>query len=263
MARLPIHSATADSVATITIGLIHTHIVTTENSMGTGETLISRRKFLEVGMSFGAMFLTPRISCAEHACVPEGYGSSCDAKIPTKQFTRVTAIQQRFFWCWAASLEMIFKWHRKDITQRDIVYQTFGSEIDAPADPFVLVNAVNRTFTDRSGGNFSVTSRIWSSDFLVAQIDNGTLIHRLTQEQPLVVCNSSHMMVLVGMNYFRRPDGGVFVREAWVADPMVPGSVTGHMGPKALAPGFRYLHSSEMMPVPVGQLRFVADLQVL
>jgi hypothetical protein len=240
--------------------------VTSDKGHATGDRMkrfcVGRRRLvLGAPIAVAAGVLSP-FCLAEHTCIAEGSGQSCDAKIKTGAFSRVSATQKTLLWCWAATLEMIFRWKGKNIRQEDIVIQTFGSAQVAAANPIVLINAVNRTYRDRSGASFSVSARIWGPDFGVAQIDNGTLISSLSAERPLVVCNTSHMMALVGINYLRF-GGAIQVRQAWVADPMISGSVTDSMGAMKLAPGFRYLFPPEMIPVTIGgQLRFVADLAI-
>jgi hypothetical protein len=185
---------------------------------------------------------------------------NCDANIPSSAFQFVRTTQRGMVWCWAATLEMIFRWHGQQISQEDIVLQTFGRLVDAPADPLTLLNAVSRRYETLTG-SFRVRSKVWSPDFGINQINNMDLIAALRANQPVVVCNASHM-VLIGMNYLQAPNGMVQVRQAWVADPLLRGSVTAHMGASQLPAGFRYLLPAELVPMPAGQLRFVADVRL-
>jgi len=198
----------------------------------------------------------------EKVCSPYGAGLNCDARIPTSQFSMVRATQQTLVWCWAATLEMIFRWHRRPISQVNIVTQTFGAPLNVPANPIVLINSVNRSYVDDGGRPFRVRARVWGPDYGANQIDNSTIIGSLTDNRPLVVCNMSHMMVLIGFQYLQQ---GAFIQpvNAWVADPFLVGSLPPAPGQSPLPPGFRYLLTPEMVPVTMGgQLRFMADLDI-
>lgn len=221
-----------------------------------------RRKLLRLAATGAVTAGVSALARAEEVCNQVPAGRWCDAKIRTDKFASVHAIQQTPVWCWAATLEMIFRWHGKFISQRSVVEQTFGRLISAPADLQTLLESGNRTYIDDNGRSFVAESKVWSADVGVAQIDNRSTIASLRAERPLVVCNLHHMMALVGVNYTEHSLGSIVVNEAWVADPMLRGSVTEGMGERTLAPGFRYLNALEIIPMPVGQLRFMADMQV-
>jgi hypothetical protein len=156
---------------------------------------------------------------------------------------------------------MICRWYGKGVDFVDIVDQTFGGPVNAPADPITLINSVNRSYRDRDGTVFSLRSRVWSAMMGINQVDNAAIISELDASRPLVVCNLQHMMVLVGVSY---PQGSSQINQAWVADPAFSGSVTaGIPGLPPLAPGFRYLFPAEMVPAPMGgQLSFVAAVSM-
>lgn len=222
---------------------------------------IQKRAFIKAGVA--SLPLTLNAAYGETVCEPKPYGSWCDSMIHSSKFSRVRALQQTMVWCWAATLEMIFRWHGRDISQRTIVEQTFGSPLNVPASPIVLAQSINRSYSDQNGKTFNVRSKIWSPDFGVQQINNHDIIKELHNERPMVVCNLTHMMVLVGVNYNRFGSGAVSVNQAWVVDPMLVGDVTSSMGNAKLPPGFRYLMPAEITPVwSSGQLRFLATVTV-
>ena len=216
------------------------------------------RRRLLLGLAAFGIGMTPwRGAQAELNCSQIPGGRACDALIRTSRFANVRAVQQTLVWCWAATLEMIFRWHGHPISQQSIVSQTFGAPVVTTANPLVLINAVNRAYRDDAGRPFQVSARVWGPDYGLAQIDNRTLVDSLSRERPLVVCNMSHMMALVGIN-FVQGSMGLQVRQAWVADPMLLGQVS-----PDLAAGFRYLLPAEIIPATQGgQLRFVADVSV-
>ncbi|WP_093236306.1 papain-like cysteine protease family protein [Sinorhizobium sp. NFACC03] len=217
---------------------------------------IARRGVLLQGLGMAAYLGMPRSAAATEVC----NASICDARIPSTQF-RHQGQPVNSVWCWAATISMICDWHGRTISQQDIVQQCFGGIVNAPADPFTLISSVNRSYVDVNGDSFSVGSQIWSVLHGLAQLNNFGIIQQLSLDKPLVVCNLSHMMVLVGVSY---PRGTYAITEAWVADPAFVGSVTqGIPGLAPLAPGFRYLYPAELVPVPLGgQLTFVAALDV-
>lgn len=202
---------------------------------------------------------TTPIVLSEEFCTTEGANQYCDARIPSSSFTHIRSLndQRQMYWCWAATLAMIFKWHGREISQENIVTQTFGSVINAPASPLVLINSVNRRYIDNHGREFSVESRSWGPEFGINQIDNNVIVQSLASENPMVVCNRTHMMVLTGVGYLRTLNG-LRVMEAWVADPFLIGKVA-----HDLPSGFRYLPLPDMFPTSLGgNLRYVADVSV-
>ena len=182
----------------------------------------------------------------------------CAVGIKSSSFRRVGAYQETMVWCWAAVLQMIFRWHGKRISQTSIVEQTYGAAIPTTIDPFSLVDATKRSYYDDDGERFSVRSRIFSADFGYSQLDNCDIIRSLRTENPLIICNMSHMMVLIGATYNANvPCSVPNIAQAWVADPFP----SPHWAPD-MGPGFRDLHPLELRPPPLGQLRFLADIRV-
>ncbi|HYI31531.1 MAG TPA: papain-like cysteine protease family protein [Bradyrhizobium sp.] len=217
---------------------------------------ISRRSVLAAGVTAAATTLLHRPSSAEYKC----NAAQCDARIPTKTFRHIQQ-EPNSVLCWAATIAMICGWHGRAVHHHNIVRQTFGGIVNAPADPITLINSVNRLYVDDQGKQFSLSSRVWSVLHGIANLDNAGIIQELSANRPLVVCNMSHMMVLVGVS---APAGTMNINQGWVADPAVNGVVTaGIPGLEALAPGFRYLFPAELTPAPMGgQLAFVAAVNV-
>jgi len=216
---------------------------------------IARRDFLLRGIGLATSLGFSEKSFASEVC----NGVICDAKIPTSQF-RHQLQPNGSVWCWAATISMICDWHGRTISQASIVSQCFGGIVNAPADPFTLISSVNRTYIDSHGDSFSIGSQVWSVLHGVAHLNNVGIIQQLSGDRPLVVCNLSHMMALIGVSY---PRGSYTIGEAWVADPALPIAIpTGIPGRAPLAKGFRYLSPAELSPAPYGQLTFIAALDV-
>ncbi|MCK9506528.1 MAG: hypothetical protein M0Q95_20395 [Porticoccaceae bacterium] len=225
---------------------------------------MDRRKFLSLLGAASSGLGVHRYASARLDCIQHGFQNICDEKIQTNNFKHVFSNQETDVWCWAATFEMIFRWHGKNISQKSIVAQTFGNIIRVPGSIPTLINGSNRDYIDDFGQPFKVRSRIWSMDAGIIQFDNSTIIQALANDRPLVVCNLSHMMVLVGVSYVISPGHIPMIREGWVADPLVFGNVTRQFGGRALADGFRYLTPPELVAMYAGgQLRFMADVHVI
>lgn len=219
-------------------------------------SLLTRRGLVQ-GTAVGLASLAFRVPAqASQNC----NGVQCDSNIPTSQFPHVTQPPDSQ-WCWAATISMICQWYGHPISFPNIVQQTFGSLVNLPADPITLINSVNRSYVDDTGRPLTLNSAVWSVLNGVANVDNNMIIRELAANRPLVVCNMSHMMVLVGVSF---PQGTSQINQAWVADPAFSGPVTtGIQGLQPLAPGFRYLFPTELIPAPMGgQLMFVAAVNV-
>lgn len=219
--------------------------------------IATRRELIRMAGGVAAATMVPTRVLSEESCNPV----QCSAYIPSGQFGH---IQQPLpsVWCWAATIAMICNWHGCRMDQSSVVRQCFGAYVNAPADPFTLINSINRSYIDDAGRSFTLSSKVWSVLHGVTNLNNLGIIGELKQRKPLVVCNTSHMMALVGVSYLRA-NGEIY--EAWVADPAVYGPVThGIPGMQPLASGFRYLMPAEMTPAPAGgALMFVAAVDVV
>lgn len=151
----------------------------------------------------------PGISCTP----PDGWGNQiCTTGIPSAEMQMVYAAQRQSQWCWAASLEMIFRYYGMPIRQEQIVRETFGQEINLPARKEVILGNVNRTWIAR-GRHFRV-----SSDFTTITPD--VAAWELMEKRPLIVGTMGHAMVLTAMTYQRAMNGAgqpvqVLVRDPW------------------------------------------------
>ena len=222
--------------------------------------MISRRDFLlSNGMALG-LFLNRSIGNAQESetgpdgryyeCGPGPNGANwCATGIDSKYFIRVASAQELGQWCWAATLSMIFAWHGRQVSQMSIVQQTYGAIVNMPAVPLALINSVNRDYFSDDGEEFSVSSEVWSVMFGQAGVNNQSMIDELRSGNPLVYCNTHHMMALIGVGFWEAP-WGPNVWQALVADPW-PSS-----GP------FRQLSASEMTAYPMGEMSFVATVHI-
>jgi hypothetical protein len=154
-------------------------------------------------------FGQPGISCSP----PDGWGNQvCTTGIPTHEIQMVYAPQRQSQWCWAACLEMIFRYHGLPISQEQIVTETFGAQINLPAQKPVILSNVNRPWM---AGGRRVMVR---SDFMTVTPD--VAAWELMAKRPLIVGTMGHAMVLTAMTYRRAANGSgqpfqLTVRDPW------------------------------------------------
>lgn len=136
----------------------------------------------------------------------------CTTGIPSKDIQTVYQSQNRSQWCWAACLEMIFRYHGMPIRQEQIVTETFGAQVNLPAQESIILQNVNRQWFVR--GRWYLVR----SDFTTITPD--VAAWELKDRRPLIVGTMGHAMVLTSMSYQRAVDGAgrpfqVVVRDPW------------------------------------------------
>jgi hypothetical protein len=117
-------------------------------------------------------------------------------------------------WCWAASIQMIFSYYNHDISQERIVEEVFGIAINVPAQPYHILQALNREWVDDDGNIFFCSTR-------PIPLQNGiiSIIDELTNNKPLIIGTLGHAVVLTRIVYYLFPNGVVSVADAGVRDP--------------------------------------------
>jgi hypothetical protein len=115
-------------------------------------------------------------------------------------------------WCWAASIQAIFHYYGHSISQERIVQETFGQVINMPAQPNVILAALNRYWVDDSGRQFMVQANSFSASPITAAQD-------LASDNPLIIGTMGHAMVLTALEYERNGYGQGSVITAVVRDP--------------------------------------------
>jgi hypothetical protein len=166
------------------------------------------------------------------------------------------AAQEKLVWCWAATLQMIFAAHRRELSQESIVEQVYGGVVDRPIDRLSLFQSIDRTYEDENGDEFDVTSGIYDLGTGQATIGNDEIIEEFKAKRPIIYCNKTHMVAAYGARYSTRGtpfSPNVTVCKVYVADPWPP-----HRG------SYRTLEICEMVPAffPGGELTFVATVDV-
>lgn len=115
-------------------------------------------------------------------------------------------------WCWAACIEMVFRYHGFAISQEEIVRQTWGAIVNLPADPYVILANLNRPWIDRQGRHFQAVGDVFTANWVTAAQD-------LADDRPLIIGTLGHAMLLTALNYFRDAWGRGNIISAVVRDP--------------------------------------------
>ena len=115
-------------------------------------------------------------------------------------------------WCWAASIETVFRYYGFNVPQKTIVQQTWGQIVNLPAQPNVILANLNRSWQDSNGRYFSVSGETYSANPITAAQD-------LSQNMPLIIGTLGHAMVLTSLQYTRDQWGNGWVTSAVVRDP--------------------------------------------
>lgn len=178
---------------------------------------MSRREFLA---SFGAATvaaLLPSQSSAKLMCgsfVPPGV-QQCESGIESS-LAHVSAAavggQHLSQWCWAACIEMVFRYYGHSVPQERIVTETWGGIVNLPGQPGQILDNLNRGWTDQAGDDFSVSGDVYSANAITAAQD-------LAQDMPLIIGTMGHAMVLTSLVYVRNGYGNGNVTAAIVRDP--------------------------------------------
>ena len=148
-------------------------------------------------------------------------------------------------WCWAASTSMIFAHHGYRVSQERIVSRVFGGTPCVPSGygvhgPTGTISAVlGANWQEDNGGRSFQPTIVAGYDAYhgINQITNAFIINELSNDRPLMYCNTHHAMVVVSVGFFQTPMGPN-VQEVGVLDPfptsggyhlLNPGEITASM----------------------------------
>lgn len=143
----------------------------------------------------------------------------CDSYLPGG-LTGVRAVQRMDQWCWAASISMVFAYYGHPVSQERIVAEAYGRIVGMPAQPWTMLQSLNREWEDDRGRTFRCDSSSGMTDVVSAARD-------LADEKPLIIGTHGHAVVLTGLEYWapwvRGPygptTGNVAINLAQVQDP--------------------------------------------
>jgi hypothetical protein len=176
-----------------------------------------RRKFMGALGRFGclgasSLLISSRL-LADLQCTP--YNSAgfqtCEVGI-NSELIPVTAPQKMPEWCWAASIEMVFRYYGFRVPQERIVKETWGDVVNMPAEPAQILQDLNRQWTDEDKKTFTASGESYDANPVTASQD-------LAQNMPLIIGTLGHAMVLTELLYVRDAAGHGEVRQATVRDP--------------------------------------------
>jgi hypothetical protein len=147
---------------------------------------------------------------------------------------------------------MIFAKHGHPISQERIVEETFGSLICAGApNTLTIANDLSRSWVDDNGQPFtSIVTAAYDPSNGINALNNYMMINELSNDRPLLICNTHHAMVLSVIDY---------VENAY--NLQVQGGAV--LDPWPYSPKWHYLPPAEFTPVTEGgQMLFVASVEV-
>ncbi|MDQ2843780.1 MAG: C39 family peptidase [Acidobacteriota bacterium] len=188
----------------------------------------------------------PSISRSAQNCtiLPPGV-QICDVSVqPPLQ--RVS--QQCPLWCWAASISAIFDFYGHPVPQQAIVQRVFGGVVCAASGSTTNIGAaLSVNWVDANGNSFQ--SRVISAYDPangLNTLNNQQIIQEITNNRPMLYCNTHHAMVVVGVRYSPSSVQMVGVTDPW-----------------PYSPPYHPLSGPEMAPsIRGGQMTFLAAVSV-
>ncbi|HVZ43451.1 MAG TPA: papain-like cysteine protease family protein [Ramlibacter sp.] len=158
---------------------------------------------------------------AQQCSAPDAHGIvRCEVGLSTAEIQRMTAVQEKSMWCWAASIAMIFRHYGHEVAQAAIVRTSYGTEANLPAATGdVMTRALSRPWVAADGTRFQAS--VSASDQLARHfaITNDDVVAELAAERPLLVGAMGHAVVLVSLHYERGADGQLRIVSGTVIDP--------------------------------------------
>lgn len=155
--------------------------------------------------------------------------------------------------CWAASIAGIFKYNGHSIDQDVIARTMFGTLACRPSGGTKVLDAVlSREWTDDGGAAFTATIKgLYDPLNGIRDLDNNDILSEMKHDNPMLYCNKTHAMVIVGIDYQKDNDGDLIqIDQVHMADPY-PGK------------GFHVLSPSEMRPAVLGgDMMYLASVDV-
>lgn len=177
--------------------------------------MLSRRQAaigLGAGLLLAAQGAKALVSCGQHDA--KGI-RRCESGIDrdlSEAVANAVGGQHMSQWCWAASIEMVFRFYGYVIPQAEIVRQAWGTPVNLPGSLTQVLGSLNRNWIDQFGRPFRVESRPYSPHPMPAILD-------LQRNWPLIVGTMRHAMVLTSLVYDVDNWDRVAVRAATVSDP--------------------------------------------
>jgi hypothetical protein len=181
----------------------------------------------------------------------------------------IPVAQDNIVGCWAASLSALFGYFGHPVSQDRIRLRYFPPGVIRTGPPWVMMDALNTTWTDDSGNNFRIKSLI--TNFFPSpyppyapqgptQAGFGDIVKALANEMPVLYGDRTHAMVLVQADYVS-PYNQIEILGAGAIDPAPQLCPPWAMPCNSLvATGFRQLQQNELSLMFVGVPVSVDDL---
>jgi|GEM_PF-4082874 hypothetical protein len=131
----------------------------------------------------------------------------CRAGMSLHEALAVRANQRTEVWCWAASLEIIFRANGFIVPQERFVQAVYGQIVSLPAfTGYSMSTQLNREWTDLEGKRCQVKIEgLYDHDAGIGSITPAQIVSALRTGRPLLLCNTHHAMVLGIIDYFPGP----------------------------------------------------------
>ncbi|MGB2739156.1 MAG: papain-like cysteine protease family protein [Cognaticolwellia sp.] len=180
---------------------------------------MDRRLFIKYGVSIigtsGVLASYPVLALLKCSNFDSHRIQQCEAGI-NSNIANITAAsvggQHMSQWCWAACIEMVFKYYGLHVPQEAIVQQTWGGLVNRPGQPAQILANLNRRWMDSRGQQFSVSGNAYTANPITAAQD-------LSEDMPLIIGTMGHAMVLTSLQYYVDQWGNGQVSSAVVRDP--------------------------------------------
>ena len=144
--------------------------------------------------------------------------------IPRHKMNYVAAPQMQSQWCWAACIQMIFRYYGVSISQEKIVARTYGSDAygslpNWPGSWQAITANLNNWDIDSGRQYYAV-----GASFSHGIPDSAGVIDELRKGHPIILAyasgpNSGHAVVLTGVSYINSYSGPIIttaiVRDPW------------------------------------------------
>ena len=179
---------------------------------------MKRRQFITgLGSTLLGNLLLSEAATAALLCLPSSLAGRHDCQVGIRStiaevMVREVGGQHLSQWCWAACIEMVFRYYGFHVPQEEIVRQTWGTITNLPASHSQILWDLNRRWIDRYGRVFRVYGDSYDASPAAAAQD-------LAQDMPLIVSSFGHATVLTGLRYLRNSSRSGHVTAALVRDP--------------------------------------------
>lgn len=153
-----------------------------------------------------------------------------EAKLDEGRISNSYQEQELPVWCWAASIEMAFKYYGvNNINQPTIVARTFGAVIPTTGDFIAISRNLNYAFDTQDSKRYIVSASILpvnTQPFFSGPwgVTPEAIVNHLKNGRPIIVAYqssiyTSHAVLLSGVTYKINPLGRIEISSLTVRDP--------------------------------------------